>query len=86
MGAGFWCPGGCTGVQTLPLPAGYTTFQLEIGMHYNNPACRGVIELNGRVLFDNSHYADHQFIVRPYSHSITNPWCSHKSKVQFSSL
>ena len=32
-------------------------------MHYNNPACRGVIELNGRVLFDNSHYADHQFIV-----------------------
>jgi hypothetical protein len=61
--AGFWCPSECTGVQTLPLPSGYTSFQVEIGMHYNNPLCRGVIELNDRVLFDNSHYADHQFIV-----------------------
>ena len=43
--------------------SGFSQIQLDIGMHSNNPACLGVIELNDAVLFDNSHFADHQFIV-----------------------
>ena len=48
--AGFWCGGSCTGTQQLSLPAGYNTIKLTIGMHYNNPVCRGLITVNGRTV------------------------------------
>lgn len=53
------CGGACAGTMDLPLPAGSALVELTIGMHYNNPLCRGVISLghagdiqaNGRASF-----------------------------------
>ena len=35
------------------MPTGYNQAMLTIGMHYNNPVCRGTVTLNGNELFSN---------------------------------
>ena len=63
--AGFWCGGACTGTQQLPLPAGFNTAKLTIGMHFDNPLCAGLISVGpagaaGRTVFNNvsTHVVD----------------------------
>ena len=48
--AGFWCGGSCTGTQQLTLPPQFNTIKLTIGMHYDNPVCRGLISVNGNTI------------------------------------
>ena len=35
------------------MPAGYNQAMLTVGMHYDNPVCKGTVTLNGNELFSN---------------------------------
>ena len=45
--AGFWAGGGATGKISYPLPDGYDSGILKMGMHYDNPQCRGILRVGG---------------------------------------
>ena len=76
--AGFWAGGQATGTMDLALPDGTSMVQLTLGMHYDNPLCRGVVSLghvgdnaaNGRpsfhTIYDNMHFGDQTSIVFSY--------------------
>ena len=76
--AGFWAGSEATGIMDLPLPDGTSMVQLTIGMHYENPVCRGVVSLghagenaaNGRpsfhTIYDNLSLGDQQSLVFSY--------------------
>jgi hypothetical protein len=65
---GFWAGGGANGVLSHPLPDGYDSAVLTIGMRYDNPECRGILRVGGAEVFNNLHFAERQpigFAYRP---------------------
>jgi hypothetical protein len=65
--AGFWAGGGATGTISYPLPDGYDSAILTLGMHYDNPICRGIIRVGGTEIFNNLHFAERQVVSFTYA-------------------